>query len=377
MLIWYKTNEEEESSMTKQSQKMDYYKVVGERIEYCLKALGYTQDDLSKQCISNGFSISQATISKIVKGVSGLNISNIVGICETLHLDLNEVLSSNPELNTVTISESSTSPASYDSLIADCTRKEFTPYLGDYFCYFYRTKSNESDMLCGTLRFEKAKNSKKCIVSISFETGKYTEDGKKILKKYTGEACISLSMQAVYCTVQNDEIGEICYFVFSYRPILYEKLECKLAAVLTVSAGGNRMPTLHRMLISRKKLSDETLSLLEGQLNLNASEILISHSAFNAMLKDDVPESFRQYFCEQNEAKPLDQIFTNVASIPYYYLNESVIRDSFMPPEDKQKMICLLRKYSYSPKYNKIGTKADELVYQVLISVQERESLKV
>ena len=112
--------------MTKQSQKMDYYKVVGERIEYCLKALGYTQDDLSKQCISNGFSISQATISKIVKGVSGLNISNIVGICETLHLDLNEVLSSNPELNTVTISESSTSPASYDSLIADCTRKEFT-----------------------------------------------------------------------------------------------------------------------------------------------------------------------------------------------------------------------------------------------------------
>lgn len=357
--------------MAAKNPKYDLDIAIGKRIAYSLKTLGYTQDDLAKMCVNNGYSISQATISKILKGISGINIPNIVAICQTLNLDLNEVLSPNLEMTSITVPEVSTITTYRSSLITDCTRKEFIPYLGSYFCYFYPTKSNESNILCGLLSFEKSKTSKKCLVNVSFETGKLTDDKKRIFKKYTGEACISLPMQAVYCTVQNDDISEISHFIFSYLPILYEKLECKLAAVLTVSAGGNRLPTMHRMLITRKKLTSDELSLLEGQLHLNASEILISHSAFNAMLKDDVPESFKEYFCEPNSEKPLDKVFTNVASIPYYYLNESVIRDSFMPTEDKLKVICLLRKYSNAPRYNKIGGKADELIYQILTSMQK------
>src|SRR5699024_7379219 len=109
-------------------------------------------------------------------------------------------------------------------------------------------------------------------------------------------------MNAIYCSVMSKEIGEICYLIFSYIPILYEKLECRIGAVLTSSAGENRLPTMQRILISRRELTDETLYFLEGQLLLNASEILLSKNAFNAMLKDEeFPEAFKDYFCTSED----------------------------------------------------------------------------
>ena len=157
------------------------------------------------------------------------------------------------------------------------------------------------------------------------------------------------------------------YVILFFRiPILYEQLECRLGAVLTSSAGENRLPTMQRILISRKELTDEILYFLESQLLLNASEILLSQNAFNAMLKDkEFPEDFKEYFCDSEKGN----VFSNVLSVPYYYLYESMIRDSFMSQEDILKSICLLRKYSTAPRYNKVGGKADEIVYKLLNDV--------
>lgn len=349
-------------------EKQEFYALISKRLEYAIEKMGYTQAELANLCKKNGFQISQASISKILNASSGISLINITQICQALNLNLNEVLSIDPD-DTITIPKPQSNMQEHSNFIRRADAPEFQPYLGTYHIYFFPTKSSESKPIHGNLEFRPSIDSSECNVYLSFKTGKRDQNNEEILKEYLGTACISLKMNTVYCSIKSDKIGEICYFIFSYMSILHEKLECRLAAALTSSAGENRFPTVHRMLISRKKLSDKILYYLEGQLLLNSSEILISKSAYHAFLKDEnLPDSFKEYFSTNNP----ENEFMHAASIPYYYLNESLIRDSFMDSdEDKSKAICLLRKYSVANRYNKIGGKADETVYKMLMYMLE------
>lgn len=345
--------------------KEKYYSVISERIKYVLTELNYSQADLVRICREQGFNLNQSAVSKIINSATGLSIMNVVCISKALKLDLNEILSTDAN-TTVTLPQNEKLRNVNDSFITRADDNAFKPYLGEYNIYFYPTKSSESKLIHGKMSFMKSIDSSECEVKISFKTGKMNDKNEEIFKRYTGSACISLNMNAIYCSVMSKEIGEICYLIFSYIPILYEKLECRIGAVLTSSAGENRLPTMQRILISRRELTDEILYFLEGQLLLNASEILLSKNAFNAMLKDEeFPEAFKDYFCNSEDGDG----FSNVLAVPYYYLYESMIRDSFMSQEDILKSICLLRKYSMAPKYNKVGGKADEIVYKLLNDV--------
>ena len=349
--------------------KQEFNQTVIKRLNYAMTKLGYTQTDLVKLCSDMGFHITQSTLSKLLSSGAGLSLMNLTYICRALHLDLNEVLS--PEFSTTNITlphyQKRTESSSFIKRADD---KSFIPYLGEYHCYFFPTKSSETDLIEGIFKFEASKDYSECNVYISFKTKKRDEKKQDIIKEYWGKACISLNMDAIYCSVANEEIGECCYLIFSHIPILYEKLECRLGAVLTSSAGSHRLPTMQRILISRRKLSPKDLYLLEGQLLLNASEIIISQSAYQALLKDpELPASFIEYFCDKEN----NNNFSNVVSVPYYYLYESFIRDSFINTKDKLKIICLLRKYSLASRYNKIGGKADELVYRLLCDMDQNE----
>ena len=345
--------------------KEKYYSVISERIKYVLTELNYSQADLVKICREQGFNLNQSAVSKIINSATGLSIMNVVCISKALKLDLNEILSTDAN-TTITLPQNEKLRNVNDSFITRADDNVFKPYLGEYNIYFYPTKSSENKLIHGKMSFMKSIDSSECEVKISFKTGKMNDKNEEIFKRYTGSACISLNMNAIYCSVMSKEIGEICYLIFSYIPILYEKLECRIGAVLTSSAGENRLPTMQRILISRRELTEEILYFLEGQLLLNASEILLSKNAFNAMLKDEeFPEAFKDYFCTSEDRDGL----SNVLTVPYYYLYESMIRDSFMSQEDILKSICLLRKYSIAPKYNKVGGKADEIVYKLLNDV--------
>ena len=350
--------------------KEKYYCMISERIRYALHELGYTQAELVKLCQEQGYDIKQSSISKITSSATGLSIMNVVGISKVLNLDLSEVLST--ESNTVlTLPQRKIERESSNYFITRADDKVFEPYLGTYVCYFYPTKSSENRLIKGEFSFSKSVDSSECEVKISFKTGKKNEENEEIRKEYSGTACISLSMNTIYCSVSNKDIGEICYIVFSFIPILYEKLECRLGGVLTSSAGDNRLPTMQRILLSKKELSDDMLYFLEGQLLMNQSEILLSQNAFNAMLKDDrFPDAFKEYFCDSESGNR----FSNILPMPYFYLYESMIRDSFMSEEDKIKSICLLRKYSAAAKYNKVGGKADQIVYKFLTEIADKNN---
>ena len=107
---------------------------------------------------------------------------------------------------------------------------------------------------------------------------------------------------------------------------------------------------------------------------MNESEILISEVALDKFLDDKrLDKSFKQYFCKPD----LNVKFEGLSPMPYYRFDESVIRDSFLDSDVKTTAINLIRRYSVTPKYNKIGTKCDELVYRFICDEKKRTNYAI
>lgn len=346
--------------------KQEYYQRVSERISSVLSKKGITQKQLVLLCGNNGLSISQGTISKILSGGS-MSLYQMVQICNILNLNVSEVFSLDEDA-AVTVG---TGEGRNETplLITDARNPAFHGYKGSFYVYFYPTQSNDSELIPGKMEVDTESPIGRCRVKLSFGTGHLDRNNEPIKKEYVGEAVLSPNMQTIYCSLQCSAIGEISYLLYHYHFIAFEELECRLATVITASAGSKRLPTMHRMLMSRRELGAEELYILSGQLCLNESEMLISETAYKQFLKDPkLPPSFTDYFGDAAQESP--GFTSSVPKIPYYYFNESIISDSFLPAVDKAKIICLLRRYSTAPHYNKVSDKADEIIFKYIKSLK-------
>ena len=353
--------------MEDNSKKSDLQQKISARIKKVMDDQGINQSTLVEMANQSGYCLRQSTVSKMLHGASSMSITNIVQIASILKLDLNDLLSESDNTD-VRVYRPIDSTQTESRLIRRADTPEMRPYLNSYYTYFYPTLSSDERILTGILKFESSIDGSKCIAKFSFETGKTDAYQKTIKKEYEGDLILSQTMSAAYCTLVNEEIGEISYLLFNYMPIIYEELCCRVALVLTSSAGSNRMPTAHRMILSKKAIPDEAIEILEGQLRLNESEILISESGLDRFLDDGrLDHSFKKYFSKAGQ----DTKFLGLSPVPYYLFDESVIRSSFLEPEVKTKAISLIRKYSASPKYNKIGSKCDELVYRFIDNLED------
>ena len=179
--------------------------------------------------------------------------------------------------------------------------------------------------------------------------------------KRQGKVTVSLSMSACYFVLTETEIGEICFLVFNHLFLFKEDLICRMACAATVSSGGNKRPTMHRLLLSRAELDvdhpdSEDFKFLRGQLMLNTSDILIEKRAYDKFKKEE------QDFVEKNEIRELlDELEGGTwESLQVYRIDEAKIRNADCRQEEKIRLISLLRNYSMNEKYNKISTKTDE-----------------
>lgn len=349
--------------------KKAYYQLIANRIRYVMEKLDIKQTDLLAIAANKGFSLKQSTLSKMLSSdCANMALTNIVDIANSLDLNLNELLSYDDTIK-ITIPEKRTLNTLNESLLiyrADSI--QMRAYINSFYTYFFPTKSSDHRILKGNLRFYPSSDNSKCLAQFSFKTGKYDENNLPIEKKYDGELILSPTMSVAYCILKNEKIGEISFLLFKYIPIIYEKLICRVALVLTSSAGDHRMPTVHRMIFTEKELDDTSIRLLQGQLYLNESEILISDMGLEKFMSDPLlDESFRNYFSRSNS----DTKFAGLSPVAYYRFDESVIRESFLEPKVKMDAINLIRQYSASPKYNKIGNKSDEIIYNFLTQLQE------
>ena len=68
-----------------------------------------------------------------------------------------------------------------------------------------------------------------------------------------------------------------------------------VAIALTTSSGIEKRPTMHRILISRKRIRNkETLELIQAQLCLNTDQICISKTALDALRADKILKNAKQ-----------------------------------------------------------------------------------
>lgn len=341
-------------------QKTEYYELIGKRLTTALDMLHFTQHQVLLKCADHGYAIGQSTFSKML---SGTNIQPllVVQICDVLGLDVSEIFSLDKDAK---IHVKETPQKHSDQIITDARSNMFRGYKGTYAIYFYTTK-NEDFIHQGVFKLQEDSATHECVVDFRFKTGEKDENGNEIEKHYTGPAYYSAPMRTIYCEITSEEIGEKSYLLFHHDFLAYQNLECRLATAITVSSGVKRLPTMHKLLLSRQPLSDKELYYLCGQLKLNSSEILITENAYREFLRDkNLPKKFFEYFGDKETHA--ERFTASVAKVPYFSFNESLISDSFLPPLDKMKIICLLRKYSSAPRYNKISDKAEEIIYNFL-----------
>ncbi len=354
--------------------KENYIGLVSMRLRDAMRDRNLKQRDVLARAQQFERPLRQSALSKLMSGkLSNIPVLELATVCELLNLDMNEVLSTNPKTK-VTMTETDPYSASRESmeLIRDPKDWKIQPYLGSYYTWFFSTKDSETHLLKGRLIFEASADKKRTLASFSFKTGKTDGTGREIVKEYQGELMLSPAQYAAYCILQNDQIGEISFLTFKYNSILYEKLKHSVGMVLTSSAGLNRMPTAHRMLISAEDVSDERMEVLKGQLYMNEPDIMISEKAMERFWTyweaHGLSPAFAEYFRPESGNSQL----LGVAPTPYYCFNESMIRYAILDEQDKLDGLHLLRQFSVSPRNHKLGS-SEELLSMSLELDEERK----
>lgn len=362
-------NKEREMARTKNIENAEYLKRVCRRLKEAIGLMGITQADVIAKCDNNGFKISKPMLSKMLKDASGATMMNIAQIAEALGLNLNELCSTRGDV-TITIPNSR-----QETLITNANDHCFDRYKGLYYIRMFRTVSYEGDMIGGTLRIEELPGSLDMGVRICIEVNQNYTLNSTIKKDYIGTVKYSSKMHVLYISATSDELGEDVYLIFPYLTLSKEDLFCRLGLALVCSAGANKVPTAERVLITKRELTDEEIRYIDGQLLLNNSEIKISKEQFSQLRdgyrgEDKLPDAFKRLFIDDSgELK-------GAVTKSFYCINEATIRNSDMNFVDQMKSVCLLRKYSDAPRYTKVSTKANELIYRLLNEINPIEASK-
>lgn len=347
----------------------EYCKEIIERIKHLMN-----ERDISQGVLAAKSGLGQSTVSKFLAGDTRVSLIHVAKICRALEIDPGEILSLSSETRRVADDGSMLEIREDDMLIDNPTHPAFKGYLRSFKVYFNSTISSENKILQGDLKFQPSENRRYCAAELILDTGKKKTDGEVVQKHYKGKMLISLSMSACYCILTEVDIGEICFMVFNHMFLFHEELVCRLACVTTVSSGGNKRPTMHRLLISRIEFDvdnpkTEDFKFLRGQLMLNTSDIVIEKKVYDRMKETE------KDILDQNEIRELlDEFENGCERLEVYRIDESKLRNMSCATGSKVKLISLLREYSMSSKYNKISTKSDEHVYNYLEGKTTKEA---
>lgn len=355
--------------------RKEFFKKISLRLSNAIESYGISQEALCQECRKNGIIISQTDISRIVNyhrhidennttsfSTSSLSLINVAYICKVLNIDINKLLFGD-ESHFDSFRMISDIFSSNSSVFAtNVTDKAFKGYIGKYHCYYLPTISIEKKPIHAILNIEKDSISDECNVTLSIYTNKSGSKQENV-KEYKGRMIISTLQDACYCIVCNPEYGEIGMINFFHRYFLTsEVLQCRIAAALTTSAGDRRRPTVHRMLLCRREINDSELNLIIPQLLLNSNEIIFPKSAIESILKNN-----------EAEAGHITLILDQEPTHEYYRIHEDTIMNlEDIPIESRFDILCALRNHSVNLKNSKIGTKADELVYNRLFPPESK-----
>lgn len=270
------------------------------RVQKLLEERQLTQAQLIKMIQSVGYEVSQPDVSKMLSGRTKPTLYLLTAISDVLEISLDQLVGNSR----------SAAPLQIESgnLLIDPDKCDgFTNLDGSYYLYFETTNRYEQpNLLKGKLCFEKKAGY--CKAELKLEI---VRNGKTIPKNYAGQLILSSKMHAGYVFLYNSTIAEMCFFVFRFRNFLVREMACRLGVAVTISSGETKIPTVHRLLLSRQELSPQQLEEIWPYLRLSDEELVVDEEEFLHLM-------------EQHPDKPILRSIYNISKKRSYFLVSEV-----------------------------------------------------
>lgn len=255
----------------------------------------------------------------------------------------------------------------FGQLLTKPQHSVFKGYIGNYHCYFYSTDSKNPKIVRGILTIS-TNGTASCAAEIILY------EGKRPIKQYSGQFFLNQYYQMWYCILVGKERQEVCLLTSNHFNSTIKENILNMALVLTTSAGMQKRPTMHRMLISRAKLKKDTLLLIQSQLMLNTDVITISEERLCCLeqsVAEKVQKEANQRLSAQYEALMacISYIRSNGKKKTYYQIDESVIYDSATIIDDaslRSFVVATLRNNTDERFYNKISQTVQDICINIV-----------
>ena len=390
--------------MEEKRSKSDYEKadsilqdIIRRNLKILLESRGLSQMQFCNQLSEEKVSISRPYFSQILSGKkNNISITFLLSCCDFFGITLHNLVSENFNAQEYIYNDTATHqeyldiaallkkyeenkktmlkkelktkelllPFSGTNLITDPNSVHFSGYMQDYYCYYYPTDSSENkkpkNILKGILNL-KAEHDY-CKATLTINTNTINDEGDVNYKKYTGYAAISPTVNSMNCIMYSDYLCEFCFLMFRFFKLNFGKQDCRIAGVLSSSsANEERRPAVLRMLLSKEEISEEDLKIVAPSMFLNYSTITINDTSLHQIA--NISETYQKIVDELLQKIPPQNI--------YFYKEKDIInlaQKYLAKKEEALEFVMQLRAASHAYRYNKVSTKADENVRNILLS---------
>ena len=324
-----------------------------------------TAENISQNQMAKLLNVNQGTLSKfLAEDMSAvIPLCAIVELCRLYDISLTDLVSTGFTYRTLEDRKKEELDVSGLSLlkatdlkknfIVDPTSNAFAGYKQTYHCYFLPTRTGQDELLLGRLQL--SEDNGVCRARFDLYRDRNAPMGAIPDKSYSGFAVISATLHTMYVILYSTTIGELSVLNFSHFNLNLQPLDCRLAEVLTNSAGASHVPTVHRMLVSREPIREEHLSIVKPHLLLNSETIMISE------------QELAQISCSND--KLIKHLTGLLEPRSYYTFTESYVRHNaqqVLSNEEVQLLLSDFRSRSISDSCNKAGTEADANLHSLL-----------
>ncbi len=280
----------------------------------------------------------------------------------------------------------------FESLIMDANDSRFNSWIGEYYCYFSSTSSQEIDVkkrenpenlqegeerlynitpsndhiFCGIMNISKDEDGL-CKVLLTFMADKSSHS----IKHYSGILCLSSQYAAGFIEMACQENGECSYIIVNSPDS--SSMKCRMAMALTLSSiDGHRRPCAEKILISKNEILERTIEYeaLKAFLPMNDSVIHIHKDKYKQLieeLKSGSSDELRDFAEKNSDIAKLAAANSTIEMHEYVSIHESIISGlKNLSDEDKNQLRVSMRKYSIANWYYKANNKNAEDILNII-----------
>lgn len=261
----------------------------------------------------------------------------------------------------------------FDNLLVETKHSVFNHYIGEYYCLFYSTDSSNPKTVDAklTLSSKEVKGINICYAQF------FIINNEKLIKSYSGQFFINIHYNTWYCILIGEKKQEVSMLISSHINSNIKNNLLNVALVLTTAAGSNKRPTMHRMIISRKKFSSKQKAKIVSQLKLNSDMITISEENLKS-IKQQTESKINQLKSGKSKSKYIallkcvNLIMTDSTIAQkqiYYSFPESFLYDNkqiFPDGKNKSFVISNIREKDNNRYYNKTSSTVQEICIDIM-----------